>query len=30
VSLNTGEQHLAHDHYLRLIRQATAAEKEEQ
>jgi hypothetical protein len=30
VSLNTGEQHLAHDHYLRLLRQATAAEKEEQ
>jgi hypothetical protein len=29
VSCNTGEQHLAHDQYLRLIRQATAAEKED-
>jgi hypothetical protein len=29
VSCSTGEQHLAHDQYLRLIRQATAAEKGE-
>jgi hypothetical protein len=29
VSCKTGEQHLAHDQFLRLIRQATAAEKEE-
>jgi hypothetical protein len=28
VSCNTGEQHLAQEQYLRLIRQATAAEKE--
>jgi hypothetical protein len=27
VSCNTGEQQLAHEQYLRLIRQATAAEK---
>jgi hypothetical protein len=27
VSVNTGEQHLAHDKYMHLIRQAAAAEK---